>query len=135
MAAAHHDRRQAVLENLLEGEKLQQAQVHGGMEPQSALVGPDRAVHLDAEAAVDLNFAPVVDPRNAEDDDPLRLDQPIENLRLAIGGRALDDRHDRFGDLVNRLNELGLAGILGGQLLHKHTDRIATCLRHSVARS
>ena len=42
---------------------------------------------------------------------------------------ALDDRHDRFDDLVHRLKELGLAGVLGHQLFHERTDCI-TGLRH-----
>ena len=43
-----------VLEDLLEGEELQDAEVDRGMETQAAFVGADRAVHLDAEAAVDM---------------------------------------------------------------------------------
>ena len=94
------------------------------MEPQAALVGADRAVHLDAETAVDLDLALVVDPRHAEHDHPLGLDQPLENLRLAIGGGGFDDRHDRFDHFMHGLKELGLAGILGRHLLHERIDRI-----------
>ena len=122
LAAAHHDRGETVLEDLLEGKELQQAEIDGGMEAQTALVGADGAVHLDAEAAIHLDFAAVVDPRNTEDDDALRLHNPIEDLGLAVGGRAFDGRHDRFGDFLNRLQELGLAGVLGGQLFHKHAN-------------
>ena len=71
LAAAHRERRQAVLEHLLEGQELQHAEVDRRMEPQAALVGADGAVHLDAEAAVDLHLAAVVDPRHAEHDRPL----------------------------------------------------------------
>ncbi len=51
------------------------------VEAQAALVGADRAVHLDAEAAVDLDLALVVHPRHAEHDHALGLDDPLEDLR------------------------------------------------------
>src|SRR5262249_5466477 len=74
LAAAHRQRRQRVLQDLLEREEFENAQVDGGMKPQSALVGTDRAVHLDPETAVDLDAALIVLPWNAEHDDALRLD-------------------------------------------------------------
>src|SRR5271169_6668241 len=48
----HGQRGQRVLEDLLKGEELQDAQIDRGMEAQAALVGADGAVHLDAEAAI-----------------------------------------------------------------------------------
>ena len=86
LAAAHGQRGQRVLEDLLEGQELQDAQVHGGMEPQAALVRADGAVHLDAEATVDLDLAVVVDPGHAEHEHALRLDDALEHLRFAVGG-------------------------------------------------
>src|SRR6185503_6150532 len=50
LAAAHGQRRQAVLEHLLEGEELQDAEVDAGVEAQPALVRTEGAAHLDAEA-------------------------------------------------------------------------------------
>jgi hypothetical protein len=55
LAAAHGQRGQRVLEDLLEGEELEDAEVDRGVEAQAALVGADGAVELDAEAAVDLH--------------------------------------------------------------------------------
>ena len=78
LAAAHGQRGQRVLEDLLERQELQDAQVDAGMEAQPALVRADGAVHLDAEAAVDLDVALVVDPRHAEHDDALGLDDAFE---------------------------------------------------------
>src|SRR5262249_9083201 len=52
----HGQRRQRVLEHLLEGEKLEDAEVDRWMETEPALVRADCAVHLDAEAAVDLHL-------------------------------------------------------------------------------
>jgi hypothetical protein len=50
------------------------------VEAQPALVGPDRAVHLDPEAAVHLDLAAIVHPRNAEHEDALRLGDPLEDF-------------------------------------------------------
>src|SRR6185436_12904832 len=59
LAAAHRQRGEAVLEHLLEGEELEDAEVDAGVEAQAALVRPQRAAHLDAEAAVYLDVAAV----------------------------------------------------------------------------
>ena len=56
------------------------------MEPQASLVRPERVVELDAVADVDLNVSPVVDPRDLEREDPVRLDDPLGDLvRLEFG--------------------------------------------------
>ena len=68
LAAAHRQRGQAVLEHLLEAEELEDAEVDAGVEAQAALVGPDRAVELDAEAAVDLDSPRSSTHGDAEDD-------------------------------------------------------------------
>src|SRR5262249_10845369 len=49
LAAAHRERGERVLEDLLEGEELEDAEVDGGVESEAALVGADGAVHLDPE--------------------------------------------------------------------------------------
>jgi hypothetical protein len=53
------------------------------VEAQAALVGADGAVELDAEAAVDLQLALVVDPRHAEHDHALGLDDALEDQEAA----------------------------------------------------
>ena len=73
LAAADRQAGERVLEDLLEAEELHDAEVDGGVEAQTALVGTERGVELDPEAAVDLHVAGVVDPGDAEDDLPLRL--------------------------------------------------------------
>ena len=81
------------------------------MKAQAALVGPDGRVVLDAVAAVDLDLALVVDPRDAEHDDALGLDEALEQaglLELGVGvERGLKGRKD----LLGRLDELGLVGV------------------------
>src|SRR5690606_22488063 len=73
LAAADRHAGQGVLEDLLEAEKLHDAEVDAGVEPQAALVGTEGGVELHPEAAVDLDGAGVVDPRDPEDDLALRL--------------------------------------------------------------
>ena len=91
LAAADRHAGERVLEDLLEAEELHDAEVDAGVEPQAALVGPERGVELDPEAAVDLHLAPVVDPRHPEDDLPLRLADPLDHPGvgvLRVPGRA-----------------------------------------------
>ena len=92
LAAAHGQRGEAVLEDLLEAEELDDAEVHGRVQAQAALVGADGAVELHAEAAVHLDLAVVVDPRHAEHDDALGLDDALEQRGLLVLGMGLDDR-------------------------------------------
>jgi hypothetical protein len=82
LAAADGQPGQGVLEDLLEAEELDDAQIDRGMKAQPALVGPERAVELDAEAAVDLDLAPVVLPGHAEDDLTLRLADALDDLLI-----------------------------------------------------
>ena len=119
LAAAHGERREGVLEDLLEGEELEHAEVDGRVEAQAALVGADGAVHLDAEAPVDLDLALVVDPRHAEHDDALGLDDALEDLGLAVLGMARQDGLERLGDLLDGLMELELARVLGDDVGHE----------------
>src|ERR1022692_4571187 len=73
LAAAHGQRGERILEDLFERQEFQNAEIHRGMEAQSALVGADGAVHLDAEAAINLHFALVVEPGHAEHQDSFGL--------------------------------------------------------------
>ena len=76
------------------------------MEPQAALIGADRGVVLDAETAVDLDVALVVHPRDAELNEPLGLDDPVDDARLYKVGTLGHDRLKRFEDLPDRLQKL-----------------------------
>ncbi len=121
-AAPHGERGQRVLEHLFESEELEHAERDGRVEPQATFIRTDRAVHLDAETAVDLDLAPIVDPRDAEHDDAFRLHQPLQDPRLPIHGVGIDERHHRFDDLANRLVELNFPRVLGGDLVHEFID-------------
>ena len=119
LAAAHRERGQRVLEDLLEREELQQTEIDRRVEAKAALVRADRAAHLDPEPSVDLDVAPIVDPRDPEHHDALGLDRPLEDLRIDVAGVPGEGQLDRFGDLLDRLVELGLAGVLGDELRHQ----------------
>ena len=130
LAAAHREGREAVLEGLLEGQELQDREVDRGVETDAALVGADGAVHLDAVAAVDLDFAFVVEPRHAEDDDALGLCDAFQHLHL-LQDRAGDDvRCQRFGHLADGLVELRFTGIAGDEPGHEIFDVLSGLLVH-----
>ena len=113
LAAAHGQRGEAVLEHLLEAQELEDAQVDGRMQANAALVRADGAVELDAEAAVHLDLAFVVYPRNAELDDALRFDHALEQGQLAVLLLVrLDNHAQRLQDLGYGLDEFWLLGIL-----------------------
>src|SRR6185295_7768914 len=76
-------------------------------------LGADGAVHLDAEAAVDLDVSVVVLPGDAEHEDAFWLNDPLEDPGVAVLGVAVEHQGQRFGDLLDGLVELGLGRILG----------------------
>src|SRR5438309_6538964 len=73
LAAAHGQCGERVLEDLFECEELEDSEIHRGMEAESAFVGSDGAIHLNAETPVHLNIAQVVEPGHAKHNDPLGL--------------------------------------------------------------
>ena len=117
LAAAHRERRERVLEDLLEGEELEDGEVDRRVEAQASLVGTDRAVLLDAVAAVDADLARVVHPRNAEYNNALRLDDALENRVLFILRIRLEDRVKREEHFLGGLDELGFVRVLRLEIL------------------
>src|SRR5690606_19051491 len=99
LAAADRHAGQRVLEDLLEAEELHDAQVHGRVEAQAALVRTEGGVELDAEASVDLDLATVVDPRHAEDDLALGLADAREHGGVRVLRVLLEDGAQGVGDL------------------------------------
>ena len=123
LRAAHRQAGQAVLEDLLEPEELQDRKRDRGMETQAAFVGPDGVVELHTVGAVDLDVAAVVDPGDAKHDHAVGLGQPLENLRLAVLGAVEDERHQRLAYFADGLVELRLSGRALGEPLHEEIDR------------
>jgi hypothetical protein len=122
LAAAHGQRGQAVLEDLLEAQELDDAEVHRRMQAQAALVGPEAAVELHAVAAVHVHVALVVHPGHAEHDRTLRLDDALEQSGLLVGGVGLDDRLQGCEHLGDGLDELRLVRVLFLDLLDDVID-------------
>src|SRR5437762_5227634 len=87
------------------------------MEAQSALVGADGAVHLDAESAVDLDVALVIEPWHTEHEDALGLDDAFEQARRLVLGMLREDQPERVEHFRYGLVKFGLRGVL-----RFHTD-------------
>ena len=117
LAAAHGQGGQAVLEDLLKAQELQDALVDRGMEAQTALVGADGAVELHTVAAIDLDLAFVIDPGHTEADDAFRLDQTLDQTGLLIFGVLLHDGLDALQYLADSLQKFGLIGIALSQTI------------------
>ena len=118
-AAAHRQRRQRILEHLLEGEELEDAEVHRRMESQAAFVRADGAVHLDPVAPIDLVRAAIVLPRHAEHHDALGFDHALDDPRVAILGTPLEHQIQRFDNFLHGLVKLGLARVLRSHVRHQ----------------
>ena len=127
LAAAHGNRGQAVLEDLLEAEELEDAQVDAGVEAETALVGTDGVVELDAESALDVDLALVVLPGDAEDEDPVGLDHPLEDLLLLVLGMLLEAGGQGVHDLLDGLVELRLRGMFALDVVHELWARTPSC--------
>ena len=117
LAAAHGQRGEAVLEDLLETEELQDGEVHTRVQAQTTLVGADGAVELHAKRTIDLDLASIVNPRHTEGDDALGLDDALEKACLLVFGMSLDDGLEGLQDLGHGLDELRLVGVLCLDLL------------------
>jgi hypothetical protein len=122
LAAPQGQRGQRVLEDLLEGEELQQAQVDGRMKTKPALVGTDGAVHLHPEAAVDPNLSLVVHPGNPEEHRPLRHDHALEDPGLAVLRLAVQNQPHGFRHFLHGLMKLGLCGAPRLDVRHQGVD-------------
>ena len=103
--AADGQPRQGVFVGLLKAQELHDGGVHGGVEPQAALVGADGAVELHPEAVVGVGHALIVQPGHGEGEHPVRLHhagqqvQPlIDGLVLQGGGRSSPARSGLPGD-------------------------------------
>src|SRR4051812_6517500 len=81
------------------------------MKSQSALVGPERAVHLDSKPAIDLDQVVIVHPGHAKMNHPLRFDQTVENPAVPIFFILLYHGTNRLNDFGYRLEELRLVRI------------------------
>ena len=92
--------------HLFEAQELEDGKVNTGVQPETTLVGAKGRVELDTVARVDMGFALVVLPDDAELDDALGdLDDVERGLVLGV---SLKERGDGGGEFVASLLELGL---------------------------
>src|SRR5699024_5620650 len=108
LGAADGQPGQGVLEDLLEAQELDDAGVDRGVEAQSALVGPQRGVELDAVSLVDAYPALVIGPAHAEQDLPLRLDDAFDDAVFAIARLGIEQRLQAVEYFAGGLVELVL---------------------------
>src|SRR4051794_33757925 len=89
------------------------------MKTQASFIRADSAVHLDTKSAVNLEFALIINPWNAERDDALRLCHALKNFCLLIFRMGLDKRHHRHSHFMHCLVKLWLARVALLNLLHE----------------
>ena len=127
LAAAHGQRGQRVLEDLLKSQELQDAEIDRGMEAQAALVGADGAVHLDTEAAIDLDIVLVVKPRHTEHDEALGFSDALKNFCRDVFRMPLQHGAQRLEYFLHRLMKFRLGGVLGLYQRHDFVDVVGRC--------
>ena len=113
LAAAHGQSCEAVFQSLLKAEELYDRGRDRGVETQTALIGADRAVELDAETAVHLDLAAVIHPGDSKLNETFRLNKTLDNAVFLVLRVLLDNALEAFQDLHDRLMELRLAGVAG----------------------
>ena len=116
LAAADGQTGQSILEDLLKAEELNDTDIYIGSKSETALVRTKRTVELNAEAAVDLDLAVVVHPRNSEHDLSLRLGDSLDESHLLVLGVRIKNRLQGSQNLGSSLKELGLIRIFCCQL-------------------
>ena len=84
LAAADRSPVRAFLKICSKPRNLTMPEVDDGVEPQTALVGAERAVELHPETAVDVHLTAVVLPGHPEDDLPLRLAEALDDPGLCV---------------------------------------------------
>ena len=111
LAAAHGERGQRVLQDLLKAQELDDGEVHAGMEAKTALVGANGGIKLNAVTAVDADVAGVVDPGNTEFNHTLGLDKALEQAGLFPFGVLVDYQLQGLEDLPYCLQKLRLMAV------------------------
>ena len=102
------------------------------MEADSALVGPDGAVHLHTETPVDVDFTFVVEPWDTEHDDALRLRYAFEDFLVHQIGVSDDIGSHAFEHLPDCLVKLLFSRVSGDDAGHEALNIISGKLVHCV---
>ena len=88
------------------------------MEAETSLVGTDSAVELDTVSQVGLDLTVVVNPGNAESEDPVGLYDSLDDLCLFELRMLVVDILDGLKNLLNRLEIFLLCRVLGLETGH-----------------
>ena len=118
LGTAHGQRGERVLEGLLEGEELQDTEVHRLVVAQTAFVRADGVVVLDAVAHVGLNLALVVGPGDAELDDSIGDAEALHEIVFLKFGVLVVLFFDGGEHLAHCLDVLRLIGESSFQILY-----------------
>ena len=122
LATAHRQRSQGILEGLFKAQELQDGEVHGCVETNTALVGADGIVELNAVTQVGLYLTLVVYPRHTEGEDAIWFHQPFDNLCFFELGMLVVDSLDRQKDFFHCLQILGFTRMFCLQRGHNTFD-------------
>src|SRR5262249_26145137 len=114
-----------VLEYLFECQELQNSQIHRGVKTKASFVRTNRAVHLDAEAAVDLYLALVIEPWNTKHEDPFGFHHALQDACLLVL-RVLGHRRTQgLENFLDRLVKLELSRVLRSDCAHDIINVVA----------
>src|SRR5438552_15166246 len=89
------------------------------MKSQPTFVRADRAVHLDPEAAIDVDLAGVVLPRHPEHDHAFRFNDSFEDFRFPVARISIHHQGERLDYFLHRLVKLDLVRVFGLHLGHQ----------------
>ena len=119
LCTTHRECGEGILEALLEAEELQDAGVYAGMETQTALIGADCVIELEAVACIHLHLTLVINPHYLEGKTTVGLyDTLCDACCLELGVLVIDLLYGHE-NLAYRLQILTLAGVLALQLGHQ----------------
>ena len=102
----------SILEDLLEAQELDDAQVNRGVKTQAALEGSQSCVVLYTVATVGVPNMVIIFPSYTELDSTLGLNHALQQASLLVLGMSVDNRLQRGQNLFNSLQELGLVRVL-----------------------
>jgi hypothetical protein len=95
------------------------------MKAKTTFVWADGAVHLNAETAIDLESAFVIDPGYAELDDSFGFRDAFQDFSFGVNGMFQDIRDDIYSYFLNGLEKFGLVRITCLDVLHKFPDMLS----------
>ena len=93
------------------------------MKAQAALVGANGGIVLDTPGTVDLDFTLVVDPADAELDDPVGFDETLQQAVACVAGVFLEEGPEAVHDFLDGLQEFGLLRIAPFDHVHEVIER------------